>query len=246
MKVDVSRTAMLVGQDGVELLFGKHIAVFGVGGVGGYVCEALVRAGVGKIDIFDNDKVAESNLNRQIIALQSTIGMPKVKVMANRIKDINPLCTVTEHEVFYLPQNADEYPLDKYDYVIDAIDTVSAKLEIITRAKKAGVPVISAMGTGNKLNGEGFSVVDITKTSMCPLARIMRKELKKRNIFGVEVVYTQEPPLSNVQKLPQDEERETRRDIPGSISFVPGAAGLVLAGHVIRKILEKHDLLPLI
>ncbi len=245
MKVDVSRTAMLVGQDGVDLLFKQHIAVFGVGGVGGYVCEALVRAGIGAIDIFDNDKVAKSNLNRQIIALHSTIGMPKVKVMENRIKDINPLCAVTAHEVFYLPQNADEYPLDKYDYVIDAIDTVSAKLEIITRAKAAGVPVISAMGTGNKLNGEGFSVIDITKTSMCPLARIMRKELKKRNIFGVEVVCTQQPPLSNVQKLPQDEARETRKDIPGSISFVPGTAGLILAGHVVRKILEKHDLLPL-
>ncbi len=243
--MDVSRTAMLVGQDGVDLLQKKHIAVFGVGGVGGYVCEALVRAGIGAIDIFDNDKVAESNLNRQIIALHSTIGIPKVKVMANRIKDINPSCVVTEHEVFYLPQNADEYPLDKYDYVIDAIDTISAKLEIITRAKAAGVPVISAMGTGNKLSGEGFSVVDITKTSMCPLARIMRKELKKRNIFGVEVVCTQQPPLSNVQKLPQDEVRETRKDIPGSISFVPGTAGLILAGHVVRKILEKHELLPL-
>ncbi|MDL2325201.1 tRNA threonylcarbamoyladenosine dehydratase, partial [Ruminococcaceae bacterium OttesenSCG-928-A16] len=191
-----ARTEMLVGEDAVALLAAKRVAVFGVGGVGGFVCEALARAGIGQLDIFDDDVVSISNLNRQIVALQSTVGRRKTSVMAQRIADINPACVVTEHAVFYTPQNADDYPLGVYDYIVDAVDTVSAKLEIITRAVAAGVPVISAMGAGNKLHPELFEVADIEKTSVCPLARVIRKELKKRNIHGVKVVYSKEEPLT--------------------------------------------------
>lgn len=247
LSLNSSRTAMLIGQGGVSLLKTKHVAVFGIGGVGGHVCEALARAGVGALTLFDKDTVAESNINRQIVALRSTLGMPKAEVMAARILDINPECRVTAHTVFYTPQNADEYPFGGYDYIVDAVDTVAAKLTLIERAKAAGVPIISAMGAGNKLHPEKFDVMDISKTQACPLARVMRRELKKRGISKVKVVCSSEVPLkpaqaeaggaddageSTAQAAPQ-----TRKDTPGSISFVPSAAGLVLAGAVVRDLL---------
>lgn len=246
MALQFGRTAMLIGEDGVACLAAKRVAVFGIGGVGGTACEALARAGVGALDLFDDDTVAESNINRQVVALHSTVGQPKTSVMARRIADINPACKVRGHRVFYTPQNADEFPLEHYDYIVDAVDTVSAKLEIITRAKAAGVPVISAMGAGNKLHPELFEVADIEKTSVCPLARVMRRELKKRGIRGVKVVYSKEEPLAiPAEKQPEEQpaaEAPVRPGtpktvVPGSISFVPAAAGLVLAGAVVRGLL---------
>lgn len=241
------RTAMLIGPEGLELLARKRVAVFGVGGVGGHVCEALARAGVGALDLFDDDTVAESNLNRQIVALHSTLGQPKVQVMAQRIADINPACRVQAHRVFYLPQNAESYPLQACDYVVDAVDTVSAKLEIICRAVAAGVPVISSMGTGNKLHPEQLRLARIEETSLCPLARIMRKELKKRGIGGVRVVYSKEAPLqprgdlsgaeTALEQAPEGRPGVPKNNSPGSISFVPAAAGMILAGAVVRDLL---------
>lgn len=236
------RTAMLVGEEGVQALAKKRVAVFGLGGVGGHVCEALARAGIGALDIFDGDAVAESNLNRQLVALHSTLGLPKCDVMAARIADISPACAVTAHLVFYTPENAARYSFSAYDYVVDAVDMVTAKLEIITRAKAAGAPVISCMGTGNKLHPEAFRVLDIAATRVCPLARVMRKELKNRGITDVPVVCSEEEPVA-----PRFQPEETgaalqRRGIPGSISFVPGAAGLVMAGAVIRELLRQTNI----
>lgn len=228
---DSSRTAMLLGEEGLNLLAQKRVAVFGVGGVGGYTCEALARAGVGALDIFDRDTVAPGNLNRQIIALQSTLGQPKVAVMKARIADINPGCRVVAHEVFYTPETAENYPFDGYDYVVDAVDNITAKLELITRAKAAGVPVISCMGTGNKLHPERLALMDISKTSVCPLARVMRKEIKDRRLGKVRVVCSTEPPLK--PRIPQGQDSH----LPGSVSFVPGCAGLMIAGEVVRSLL---------
>ena len=224
------RTVKLIGEEDAALLAKRHIAVFGLGGVGGMVAEALARAGLGALTLFDGDVVEESNLNRQVVALRSTLGQNKAEAMKQRVEDINPVCRVVAQPVFYTSGNAFEYPFDAYDYVVDAVDDVGAKLEIITRAKAAGVPVISAMGAGNKLHPEGFQVADIAKTEVCPLARVMRRELKKRGITGVKTVFSQETPRT----VPADE----RRPAPGSISFVPGAAGLVLAGAVVRDILN--------
>lgn len=249
---DQTRTEMLLGTQGINTLAGSHVAVFGVGGVGGYVCEALARAGVGKLSLFDDDIVAPSNVNRQIVALQSTIGQPKVQVMQARIADINPACVVQANRLFYTPQTAGDWPLQTYDYIVDAIDTVTAKLELITRAKQAGVPVISSMGAGNKLHPELFEIADISKTSICPLARIMRKELAKRGIKGVKVVYTKEMPCKPIQPetvaltaapacAPAVEEPQRpgkpKTVVPGSISFVPATVGLLLAGQVTRDLL---------
>lgn len=242
------RTAMLVGEEGVARLAAKQVAVFGVGGVGGFVCEALARGGVGALSLFDDDVVSLSNINRQIVALQSTLGQRKTSVMAKRIADINPACQVREYPVFYTPENAQQFSLWQYDYIVDCVDTVSAKLEIITRAKAAGVPVISAMGAGNKLHPELFEVADIAKTSVCPLARVMRRELKKRGIQGVKVVYSKEEPRvlpgmpAAMPQAPVIAGAPTRPGkpktvVPGSISFVPAAAGLVLAGAVVRDLL---------
>lgn len=245
MGEEFARTAMLIGEDGVQALAKKRVAIFGVGGVGGFVCEALARAGIGALDLFDDDEVAQSNLNRQIVALNSTLGQKKVAVMAARIADINPNCIVRQNAVFYTPDNADEYPMDVYDYVVDAVDTVSAKLSIITKAKQAGVPVISSMGAGNKVHPELFEIADIEKTSMCPLARVIRKELKQRHIHKVKVVYSKEKPLEAEQ--PKNQGNITgsstrpgnpKTVVPGSISFVPATAGLVLAGAVVRDLLE--------
>ncbi len=222
----------MIGEDSLEKLKGKRVAVFGIGGVGGYVCEALIRSGVGKFDLFDKDTVSVSNLNRQIIALKSTVGKLKVDVMKERMLDINSDALVSVHPVFFLPENADEYDFSRYDYVVDAVDTVTAKLEIIVRAKKAGVPVISAMGAGNKLHPEMFKVADIYDTKVCPLAKVMRKELKAREIKSLKVVYSEEEPVKN-SAVSED---PGRRSTPGSIAFVPSVSGLIIAGEVIKDL----------
>lgn len=221
-----SRTEALVGRDGLEKLKKSRVAVFGLGGVGGYAVEALVRSGVGALDIFDGDTVSVSNLNRQIIATQRTVGRDKTEVTAERIAEINPDCKVMAHKIFVLPENADKIDFSLYDYVVDAIDTVSGKLAIIAGAKACGVPVISCMGAGNKLNASAFEVADIEKTSVCPLARVMRRELKKRGISGVKVVFSREEPV------------RSGLDVPASIAFVPPAAGLIAAGEVVKDLLK--------
>lgn len=225
MKEQFSRTAQLLGNENVEKLFDKHVIVFGVGGVGGYVVEALVRSGVGNISIVDNDVVNESNINRQIIAFHSTIGMQKVEVLKNRILDINPNCQVFVHNQFFLPENSNDFDFSIYDYVVDAVDTVTAKIEIIKKAKESNVPVISSMGTGNKLNPVGFKVSDISKTKVCPLARVMRNELKKRGISKVKCVYSEENPVIQTKT-------------PASVAFVPPVAGLLIASEVIEDLIK--------
>lgn len=230
MKEQFERTALLLGEEAVEKLAGSHVAVFGVGGVGGFAVEALARAGVGALSLFDNDTVALSNLNRQIIATHETIGRQKVEVMKERILSINPAARVETYPVFFLPENKDAFDFSRYDYVIDAIDTVSGKIAIIEKAKEAGVPVISAMGAGNKLDPTRFTVTDISKTRVCPLAKVMRRELKKRNISKVKVVYSEEEPI-NTGKF-----GENGKPLPGSCAFVPSVAGLILAGEVIKDL----------
>ena len=225
MKEQFSRTAQLLGNENVKNLFDKHVIVFGVGGVGGYVVEALARSGVGKISIVDNDVVNESNINRQIIALHSTVGMQKVEVLKNRILDINPECQVFVYNQFFLPENSNDFDFSIYDYVVDAVDTVTAKLEIIKKSKESNVPVISSMGTGNKLNPMGFKVSDISKTKVCPLARVMRNELKKRGISKVKCVYSEENPVIQTQT-------------PASVAFVPSVAGLLIASEVIKDLVK--------
>ena len=229
----LSRTENLIGKAAVEKLRGARVAVFGIGGVGGYVVEALARAGVGALDLVDNDKVSLSNINRQIIALHSTVGEWKTEVAAQRVKDINPEITVRTHNLFFLPETAEPFDFSGIDYVVDAIDTVSGKIALIERAKGANIPVISSMGTGNKLNPTAFEVADITKTSVCPLARVMRRELKKRGIEHVKVVYSKEEPLSSGAV-----NEETGKAIPASISFVPSVAGLIIAGEVIKDLIK--------
>lgn len=231
LKEQFSRTERLIGAQGVERLRGARVAVFGIGGVGGFACEALARSGIGAFLLVDNDVVSRSNLNRQIIALNSTIGRFKTDVMRDRIADISPDTRVEVSHSFLLPENADEFDFSAFDYIIDAVDTVTAKLEIISRAKACGVPVISSMGAGNKLGREPFKVADISKTSVCPLARVIRQELKKRGIKNVKAVYSEEQPLT-----PADSVRENGRSIPGSLAFVPSMAGLTLAGEVVRDL----------
>lgn len=232
------RTELLLGEEAMEKLAGARVAVFGVGGVGGHAVEALVRSGIGHIDIIDNDTICESNLNRQIIALHSTLGRSKVEVMKERILDINPDCDVKAYQCFYLPETADMFDFTTYDYVIDAVDTVTAKIDLIVRAGEAGVPVISSMGAGNKLNPAAFEVADIYKTSVCPLAKVMRRELKKRGIKHCKVVYSKEIAIKPTENEQMKIEREAsgRRAIPGSCAFVPSAAGLILAGEVVREL----------
>ncbi len=225
-----SRTEMLLGKQNIEKLKTSHVAVFGLGGVGGHVVEALARCGIENFSLFDNDTVCESNLNRQIIATVDTIGMQKTEAMKNRILSINPNAKVTLHNVFYLPENADNFSFDDYSYIIDAIDTVSAKIELVVRAKEKNIPIISSMGTGNKLNPTMLEVSDIYKTSVCPLARVMRRELKARNIPSLKVVYSKEEPLKTTVK------DEKGKPIPGSTSFVPSVAGLIIASEVIKDL----------
>ena len=229
-----SRTEMLIGKDALATLNKSRVAVFGAGGVGGYAIEALARSGVGAIDIIDNDTVSESNINRQIIALRSTIGLLKTEVVKKRVEDINPECKVTVYETFVLPENIDTFDFSKYDYVVDAIDTVSGKLAIIEKAYNEGVPVISSMGTGNKLDPTKFSVTDISKTSVCPLARVMRYELKKRGIKKLKVLFSTEEPIK-----PNTEKDERGKVPPGSISFVPSVAGLIIGGEVIKDLIKE-------
>lgn len=233
------RTEMLLGAETLDKLQNAHIAVFGVGGVGGYVVEALARSGVGKFDLIDNDTVALSNINRQIIATHKSIGQYKVDVMKERILDINPNAKVYVSKCFFLPENSAEFDFSKYTYVVDAIDTVTAKLELIMKAGEAGVPVISSMGTGNKLDPTRLEVTDIYKTEVCPLARVMRAELKKRGIKKLKVVYSKEQPIK-IQKNENSQitlENAGRiKDVPGSVAFVPSVAGLIIAGEVIKDI----------
>ena len=240
------RTRLLVGDGPLERLGRAKVAVFGIGGVGGFCVEALARAGVGALDLYDDDTVSESNLNRQLIALHSTVGQPKAEVAAARVRDIAPDCRVRAIRMFYLPENADQVDFRQYDYVVDCIDTVAAKLDIVRRCTELGVPVISAMGTGNKLDPTGFVVSDISKRENCRLARVMRKELRKRGIRHLKVVYSKEEPrtpLAPVETEPPAgadtrPRSSARRATPGSISFVPAAAGLVLASAVVRELGE--------
>ena len=229
------RTEMLLGSEALTRLQSARVAVFGLGGVGGYAVEALARSGVGSLDLIDSDTVSVSNLNRQILATHSTVGMLKVDAARNRVLDINPACNVKTWPVFYTPDTADSFDFTQYDYIVDAIDTVTGKLALVERAKAAGTPIICCMGTGNKLDASAFQVADISKTTMCPLARVMRRELSKRGIRHLKVVYSQEEALT-----PTGWEEEAaalgKRQIPGSVAFVPGAAGLLLAGEVIRDL----------
>ena len=229
------RTEMLLGSEALTRLQSARVAVFGLGGVGGYAVEALARSGVGSLDLIDSDTVSVSNLNRQILATHSTVGMLKVDAARNRVLDINPACNVKTWPVFYTPDTADSFDFTQYDYIVDAIDTVTGKLALVERAKAAGTPIICCMGTGNKLDASAFQVADISKTTMCPLARVMRKELTKRGIRHLKVVYSQEEALT-----PTGWEEEAaalgKRQIPGSVAFVPGAAGLLLAGEVVRDL----------
>ena len=226
------RTRMVLGDDAIERLKNARVALFGVGGVGGYALEALVRSGIGEIDIFDNDTVNISNINRQIIALTDTVDMPKVEAAKARAVLINPEIKINAYQCFYMPDNACDYDFLKYSYIIDAIDTVTAKIELIMRAKAADVPIISCMGTGNKLEASMLEVTDISKTEMCPLARTMRRELKKRGIKSLKVVYSKEQPIVPKEAL----KTESGKSVPGSTAFVPAVAGLIAAGEVVKYI----------
>lgn len=234
-----SRTELLIGAEGMKCLQQARVAVFGIGGVGGYTVEALARSGIGTLDLIDNDEVCLTNLNRQIIATQKTIGKYKVDVAKERILDINPDAVVHTYKTFYMPETADEFDFTKYDYVVDAIDTVTGKLELVEQAVKAGVPVISSMGAGNKMDPTAFEVADITKTSVCPLAKVMRRELKKRGIEHLKVVYSKEKPLTPIRELEEicaSETESRRRQTPGSNAFVPSVVGLIIAGEVIKDL----------
>ena len=259
MKKRFERTQMLLGEEKMNRLSSARVAVFGVGGVGGYVVEALARSGVGALDLIDNDEVDESNINRQIIATYRSVGRPKVEVAKERVLDINPDCDVTIHETFYLPENAGEFDFTQYDYVVDAIDTVTGKIALVLQAKEAGVPIISAMGAGNKLDPTAFEVADLYDTSVCPLAKVMRKELKMRGVDHLKVVYSREKALTPMRPETDIEEtvqafrgadcgkpvddvqnasdfRVSRRSTPGSIAFVPSVVGLIIAGEVLKDL----------
>lgn len=247
-----SRTALLVGEQKIEALKSKRVAVFGLGGVGGYVVEVLARSGIGAIDLIDDDKVCLTNLNRQILATKKTIGAYKTQVAKERILDINPHCKVTIHQTFFMPDNSSEFPFAAYDYVVNAIDTVTGKIELVIKAKENDVPIISCMGAGNKMDAGAFEVADIYKTSICPLARVMRRELKKREVKSLKVVYSKEAPLkpleieessckSNCICPPGTQRKCTeRRAIPGSNAFVPAAAGILAGGEVIRDLWNEN------
>lgn len=239
MREQFSRTEMLMGSAALDRLQRARVAVFGIGGVGGFAAEALARCGIGRFELIDSDVISVTNLNRQIIALHSTLGRYKTEVMAERIKDIDPEAEVSVKNVFFLPENRDEFDFSSYDYVVDAVDTVTAKLSIIEEAKKAGVRVISSMGTGNKLRPDMLEVCDISKTSVCPLAKVMRYELKKRGIKNVKVVYSKETPIKPIFEAP---DKGDRRSVPGSVSFVPSAAGLLLASEVIKDLIGGADI----
>lgn len=232
MSEQLIRTEALLGKEAMRALAKSRVAVFGIGGVGGYACEALVRSGVGAFDLIDNDKVSESNLNRQIIATRATVGRFKTEVMKERMREICPEVAVRTCNRFFLPENADEFLFEEYDYVVDAVDTVTAKIGLVLKAKECGVPIISSMGAGNKLDGGKFAVADIYQTKVCPLARVMRRELKKRGVDKLKVVYSEEEPISP-KTVPADGEK---RAAPGSVAFVPAVAGLLIAGEVVKDL----------
>ena len=248
MLTQLSRTELLLGKEAMEQLSKARVAVFGVGGVGGYACEALVRSGIGAFDLIDDDKVCLTNLNRQIIATRKTVGKYKTDVMKERMLEINPDVDVAIHKCFFLPENADEFPFEEYDYIIDAVDTVTAKIELVMKAQEKNVPIISSMGAGNKLDASMFQVADIYKTKVCPLAKVMRRELKKRGVKKLKVVYSEEKPTRPIEDMaiscrtncicpPGAKHKCTeRRDIPGSVAFVPSVAGLIIAGEVIKDL----------
>lgn len=244
-----SRTQLIIGKAALERLAGTRVLIFGIGGVGGYVCEALVRSGIGSFDLVDNDEVDLTNLNRQIIATHKTIGRSKVEVMKERMLDINPDVEVRIHQCFFLPENADQFAFEEYDYVVDAVDTVAAKIEIIMRAKEAGVPVISAMGAGNKMDPGRLKVADIYKTKVCPLARVIRHEMKKRGVKKLKVVYSDEEPRRPVLENEEDGSNSSseepggfrRRAVPGSNAFVPAAAGLMIASEIIKDLIQNDS-----
>ena len=243
-----SRTQLLLGQEGMEKLFQARVAVFGIGGVGGYTVEALARSGVGTLDLIDDDRICLTNLNRQIFATHKTVGQYKVDIAQQRILEINPKAVVHTYKTFYAPQTAELFDFTQYDYVVDAIDTVTGKLQLVEQAEKAGVPIISSMGAGNKLDPTAFEVADIYETSVCPLARVMRKELKKRGIKKLKVVYSKEPPMTPIDDMaiscrtncicPPGTARKCtqRRQVPGSNAFVPSVVGLIIAGEVVKDL----------
>lgn len=238
-----SRTELLIGKEGMEILGNSRVAVFGVGGVGGYVVEALTRSGVGELDLIDNDQVALTNLNRQIIATTKTLGRDKVDVAKERVLEINPSAKVNIYKTFYLPETKDQFDFTKYDYVVDAIDTVSGKISLAVQAQEVGTPIISSMGAGNKLDPTAFQVTDIYKTSVCPLAKVMRRELKKRGIKKLKVVYSEEKPITPGENIEMEkEEQMQQRQVPGSVAFVPSVAGLIIAGEVIKDLVQRTDL----
>ena len=250
MLTQFSRTELLLGKEAMEKLQNSRVAVFGIGGVGGYVCEALARSGVGAFDLIDDDKVCLTNLNRQIIATYKTIGKYKTDVMKERIFDINPKADVRVHKCFFLPENADEFPYEDYDYMVDAVDTVTAKISLVMKAQEKHIPIISSMGAGNKLDGSQFKVADIYKTKVCPLAKVMRRELKKRGVKKLKVVYSREEPIKPVEDMaiscrsncicpPGAKHKCTeRRAIPGSVAFVPSVVGLIIAGEVVKDLVK--------
>lgn len=248
MLTQFSRTELLLGKEAMDRLKNARVAVFGIGGVGGYVCEALVRTGVGAFDLIDDDKVCLTNLNRQIIATRKTVGKYKTEVMKERMLEINPDVKVEIHDCFFLPENAKDFPFEEYDYIVDAVDTVTAKIALVMKAKEMNIPIISSMGAGNKLDASKFEVADIYKTSVCPLAKVMRRELKKRGVKKLKVVYSKEEPIKPVEDMaiscrsncicpPGAKHKCTeRRDIPGSVAFVPSVAGLIIAGEVVKEL----------
>ena len=248
MLTQFSRTELLLGKEAMDRLARARVAVFGIGGVGGYVCEALVRSGVKAFDLVDDDKVCLTNINRQIIATRKTVGRYKVEVMKERILEINPDADVTMHQCFFLPENADEFPFEEYDYIVDAVDTVTAKIALVMKAQEKNVPIISSMGAGNKLDASQFKVADIYDTKVCPLARVMRRELKNRGVKKLKVVYSEEKPTRPLEDMsiscrtncicPPGAARKCteRRDIPGSVAFVPSVAGLIIAGEVVKDL----------
>ncbi len=247
-----ARTRILLGEAAMERLAGARVAVFGIGGVGGYVCEALARSGVGALDLIDSDQVDITNLNRQIIATHETVGRYKTEVMRERILSINPQADVRVYQCFFLPENAEQFPFAQYDYVVDAVDTVTAKIELVLKAKAENVPVISSMGAGNKLDAGAFRVADIYETKVCPLARVMRRELKKRHVEHLKVVYSEEEPIQPLKESRYGQEgcdwiqsgtdeeigEEKRRAVPGSVAFVPSVAGLMIAGEVVKDLIS--------
>ena len=248
MLTQFSRTELLLGKEAMDKLANSRVAVFGIGSVGGYVCEALVRTGVGAFDLIDDDKVCLTNLNRQIIATRKTVGQYKVDVMKERMLEINPKVDVRVHKCFFLPENAEEFPFEEYDYIVDAVDTVTAKISLVMKAQEMNIPIISSMGAGNKLDASKFQVADIYKTKVCPLAKVMRRELKKRGVKKLKVVYSEEQPTRPIEDMsvscrthcicpPGAKHKCTeRRDIPGSVAFVPSVVGLIIAGEVVKDL----------